>query len=53
MQRGEQSRTSNQEHDLNHNHLSDEVASGWLNGRKVRSQRRAGEVFTKRTNTVT
>lgn len=36
---GEQPRTSNHKHNLNHNNLSDEVASGRLNSRKVKLPR--------------
>lgn len=42
--------SKNQEPNLNHNHWHNEVASGLLNGRKVRSPRRAGGFFKKRTN---
>lgn len=38
-QQGEQPRTSIHKHNLSHNHLSDEVASGQHNGRKVRLPR--------------
>lgn len=41
----------NQEPNLNHNHWHNEVASGLLNGRKVRSPCRAGGFFLRRGQT--